>query len=85
MLSNPRRQLLLIGVPGVPLISQDDDPIVLAVSNDSPDRLIDSPHRFLLIPLFPCESMILIGSNATVILHLIGFSLYFLVQIVLFH
>ena len=84
-LSNPRREQPFIGVPGVPLICQDDDPIILAVPNDPPNRLIDCSQGLLLVPLLSSESMILILSSTTVIFHQICFSLDLLVQIVLLH
>lgn len=38
---------------GLPVVTQEDGPIVLAVPDDAADGLVDSPGRLLTVPLTP--------------------------------
>ena len=59
-ISEPLRHLVLILRILVPFIDKHDDSIIILVSNDSPNRLIDCPTCLKLIPFITREEGIII-------------------------
>lgn len=52
---------------GLPLVTEEDGPIVLAVPDDPADGLVDSPGRLLTVPLTSRQILQEVGGRVNII------------------